>query len=398
MLRQTATFCTVFPTYRDFHFFKDPGQIPFRFAKIGYKARIVCYCSSAEKFAETGKYLDIVKIPGTWFNRKFNAGLLKYLLLHAREIDILNVFHYSWSSLFLAFIYKTINRKGFVYLKLDYCAYALRKPGDSDSMGNGLPDTGTASFKGRIKAILVRRFFVRRVDLWSVEDEQSREILESRHDFLRGKLITVYNGHTSDLPSSVEACPASQKEDIILTAGRLGSWQKATEVLLEAFKSIAPATEYDLHLAGAAESGFESYLESYLKENPFLKARIKYHGPLERKELYSLYCRSKIFCLPSRFEGMAIVFPEAMYYGNVIITTDNTSLKPLVEKHHFGLTVARDNSAILADALLKMASDRETLDEMAANARETASTLLTWDRIIRCLNDEITVRSTETRK
>ncbi len=394
---RTATFCTVFPNYRDFHFFKDPGQIPYRFAKIGYNTRLVCYSSETDTLTVTGKYLSVVKIPDRFTSRKFNAGIVRYLMSNAMGIDILNVFHYSWSSLLFAYIYKLFNRKGFVYLKLDYCAYAVKNPGGAARIGSFPPDKGSTSLKGRIKDIIASRYFVKKVDLWSVEDDYSRQLLESNYDFLRARLITVYNGHTSDLPGSLAGCDSSQKEDIILTAGRLGSMQKATEVLLEAFKSIASLTEYNLHLAGSVEPGFNAYMNSFLRDNPSLFNRVKLHGPLGRDDLYRLYCRSRIFCMPSRFEGMAIVFPEAMYYGNVIITTNNTSLKPLVEKHRFGLVVERDNPGAIADAVLSLARNRELLKEMAVNAQETASTLLSWDNIVELLNDKITEKSTASR-
>ena len=52
---------------------------------------------------------------------------------------------------------------------------------------------------------------------------------------MRGKLIKVYNGHTADLTEHGIVNEYSKKENIIFTAGRLGTHQKATDILLEGF-------------------------------------------------------------------------------------------------------------------------------------------------------------------
>lgn len=391
MKSQQGTFCTVFPNYRDFHFFKDPGQIPYRFSKMGYAAAVVCY-GNDERLYESEKYLKVIKIPDNYRTRKFNSGIVKYLLFNSRKIDILNTFHFSWSSLLFIFIYKTLNRRGFAYLKLDHCVFARSPSERKGSRKNGTLSFGGTTAKSRVKYSVARKFFVRKVDLWSVEDIQSNEVLEAENDYLKGKLITVYNGHTSDLPGTVDFDDHNHKQDIILTAGRLGTIQKATEVLLEAFISVARATKYDLHLAGTVEPAFQAYIEKFLLDDPSLRERIILHGPLGRDELYRLYCRSRIFCLPSRFEGMAIVFPEAMYYGNAIVTTEDVSIKPLIEKYRFGLTVERDDVQALTGAIMKLINDRSLMDAMANRAREVSSTLLNWDSIIYDLRLEIEKR------
>lgn len=390
MKERTRTFCTIFPNFRDFHFYKDPGQIPYRFSKLGYNASLVCYGKGRE-FIESEKYLTIKKLPDNYFARKFNSGILLYLLCNSRKIDILNTFHLSWSSLLFTFFYKTVNRAGFAYLKLDDCAFAGSSVLNSDFAEAG-PRLINERLKSKLKNRIARKFFLKKVDLWSVEDKYSKEIYESRHAFLIGKLITVYNGHTSDLPGSVSICNPEYKEDIILTAGRLGTVQKATDILLDAFRPVALQTNYDLHLAGPVEPAFKAHIKKFREENPSLNNRVIFHGSLDRDQLYSLYCRSKVFCLPSRVEGMAIVFPEAMYYGNAIVTTRDVSLKYLIEQYGFGLMVEKDNSGDLAEALLNVINDKELRDEMARRAKEISSTLLNWDNIIRMLEKEIEIR------
>ena len=111
MKTRNGTFCTIFPGYKDFHFYKDPGQVPYRFSKLGYTSTLVCY-GKEHDFPETEKYLKITCITDRYLSRKFNLGIIFYLLCNSRKIDILNTFHLAWSSLLFVFIYKVINRKG----------------------------------------------------------------------------------------------------------------------------------------------------------------------------------------------------------------------------------------------------------------------------------------------
>ena len=76
---RNGTFCTIFPGYKDFHFYKDPGQIPYRFSKLGYTSTLVCY-GRGHDFPETEKYLKITCITDRYLSRKFNSGIIFYLL------------------------------------------------------------------------------------------------------------------------------------------------------------------------------------------------------------------------------------------------------------------------------------------------------------------------------
>jgi glycosyltransferase involved in cell wall biosynthesis len=389
MKQATGTFCTIFPAYKDYHFYKDPGQIPYRISKLGYESTLICY-GDRKSLQETQKYLKIKCFP--YLYRKFNIAIILYLFFRGKRIDVLNTFHLTWSSLLFVFIYKAVNRRGFAYLKLDNCAYLGVYPWEENIADTHSVSSGRTTFKGRLKNKIAGRFFLKKVDLWSIEDDYSRDHFKKKYEFFRGKLITIYNGHTSDLPGSPALCGFEEKEKIILTAGRLGTFQKATEVLLDAFRLVAEQSDFQLHLAGPVETSFRKYIEDYFSNDPSLKERVFFHGALGRDELYGLYCRSKIFCMSSRYEGMAIVFPEAMYYGNAIVTTWPVSVKELVEKNNLGITVEKDDRDALSGALLTLIGDDALRQGMAERAHEVATSLLNWDKIIHGLDIEIKTR------
>jgi glycosyltransferase involved in cell wall biosynthesis len=392
MKKPAGTFCTLFPGYRDYHFYKDPGQLPYRVSKLGYNALVVCY-GKGRLYPETEKHLRIRAFSERYLSRKFNAAIIWFLLFNSRRIDILNVFHITWSSLLFVFIFRMVNRRGFAYLKLDNCVFSGTYPWEEDYGRGGNVSRAGKSLRQRIRNFVAREFFLDKVSLFSVEDEYSREEFEKRHSFFSGKLVTVCNGHTSDLPGSAGPCDISSKEEIILTAGRLGTYQKATEVLLQAFRLAAPGNSYKLHLAGSVEPSFSHVVETFMDDNPELKERVIFHDALRRDELYRLYCRSRIFCMSSRYEGMAIVFPEAMIYSNPVVTTWPVSLKYFIDRYEVGIATGIDDAEDMARALRRLIEDDRLRLKMAAAAYETASVLMNWDVIVSGLMSEIRKRA-----
>lgn len=384
----------LFPAYRDFHFFKDPGQIPFGFRKIGYNSYIVSY-KNEDKYSITQKHLDLKLIRNSLISRKFNIGIILYLIRQAKQIDILNLFHIKWESLLFAFIYKIFNRKGFVYLKLDNChyigTYPWEKIFDPQKEPVNFLYQPKPSINWKIKCFLMKKYFVKNINLWSVEDKCSHDYFSKEYPFFKNNLIVSYNGHTIDLYNHIKIKSFDEKENIFFSAGRFGTYQKATEILLEAFALSAKDHSWELHLAGSVDKDFKPYIEKYFKKYHDIKNRIVFHGCLDKNELFKLYNRSKIFCLPSRYEGFAIVFSEAMYFKNAIITTPYVSPRNII-KDKMGLLVEKDDVDGLADAIQYLIDDPEKTMVFGENAHMFAVEELNWDVIVNNLHNEIKIR------
>lgn len=387
-------FITIFPTYKDLHFYKDPGQLPYRLSKLGYCAKIVSY-KNVNHYPITEKFIPVKTIPNNRYARKFSIGMILFLIFNSKKIDVLNLFHFKWTSLLFAYWYKTLNPNGFVYLKMDNCHYSGTYPWEKIFDPDKKPMSIfklTNSNKERRRNYLSKKYFVNKVDLWSVEDEASREYYESEYSLFRDKLITVYNGHAIDINERVRVKSFSEKENIILSVGRFGTFQKATEILLKAFRGITENCDWNLHLAGTIDPEFLEYWGNYLEQNPDLENRIIYHGSLEKDKLFELYNLSKIFCLPSRFEGFAIVYSEAMYFGNAIITTPYSSLRDLIEDNELGLLVENDDVKGLAEAMLRLIKNQKLTEKYFNNARRFAKENLSWDKIVFKIDNEINKR------
>lgn len=393
MTERKVKYVTIFPCYKNFHFYKDPGQIAYRFQKAGYDALIVCY-KNEKDYAKTKMHIPVSTVLNNKISRKFNFGMVFFLMINSRGIDILNLFHFKWDSLFFAFVYKLLNPSGFVYLKMDNCFYSgiypwehslnIRKDKSNFSLVR-------VSSKDRLKKFLIPNL-TKYVDLWSIEDEESCKYYENSYQCFKGNIITSYNGHTIDIEKNVADNEFYKKENIILSVGRFGTKQKATEILLEAFVTVAQNSNWILHLAGSVEESFKSIIEIYFQKYPELIGRVIFNGSLEKKVLFDLYNRSRIFCLPSRWEGFANVFSEAMYFRNAIVTTPATSVRDIVIENQFGELVEVDNVEQLSETLLRIIKNPLLNERYANNAKEFCNNNLSWDHITEKLKTEIESR------
>jgi L-malate glycosyltransferase len=392
-LKHKKRFVTLFPAYKNQHFYKDPGQLAYRFSKQGYDAKIVCYQNELD-YSESLRYVKIHTIVKKKYSRKYGFGVILYILRHARKIDVLNVFHLTWDSVWFAFWYKLINPRGFVYLKMDNCIYYGKYPWeDVFERTNGSVEGYNLHLKTWKNTLLDRmmRKFVSYVDLWSIEDEASREHYRERYTFFKDNMITIPNGHSIDLHGKVRVKLFEEKDNIICTASNLGTYSKATDVLLEAYKNISDKTTWNLHLAGPVDKKFQDYLNNYFIKYPHLRERVTFHGKLGRELLYQLYNQAKIFCLPSIYEGWANVFSEAMFFRNAIITSRYVSPGSIID-NKMGILIEKNNVHALEKALLALINDPESTKTYGDYAHQYANDTLNWENIIKKIFGEITHR------
>lgn len=383
-------FVEYFLNYTDIHLFKDPGQIPFRFQKtLGYESYIICN-SGHNEVEETKQYINLLTLPKSRIKRNFK--LISFFIKNKDRIKIFNIFHIGFHNVFIAAICKAIVPNVFVYLKMDNCIYTGPYPWeqifDNTVSPNKVYPYRKESYIQKIKNYILKYHLINKVDLFSVEDNDSKKYYEEKYPFFKNKIVTVLNGHVADLFFSKTAI---DKENIILNIGRLGTYQKATDILLEAFAKIGCKHQYTLHLVGIVDKSFQPFIENYFNNYDSLKNKVIIHGHLDKEKLFDLYCRSKIFCLPSRFEGFAIVFPEAMYFNNAIVTTKYVSPREII-RDKMGLIIEKDNVEELENALSYLIENPDKIKEYGENAHSFAKQYLNWDFIVDQLHTEMIKR------
>ncbi|MGK9477944.1 glycosyltransferase family 4 protein [Melioribacter sp. OK-6-Me] len=388
-------FVTYFPNYSDIHLFKDPGQIPFRFRKtLGYDSYIITN-ESCEKLKETKEYLKIICLPKNKIVRYFK--LILFFLKTRGRLQIFNIFHIGFHNIFVALLCKLFVHDVFIYLKMDNCNYTGPYPWEKIFDKKIIPamvfeENKRVSFGQRIKNFLLKNYLIHIVDLFSVEDEESKIFYENKYPFFKNKIIIVYNGHVVDLfENKSRQHGAKKKDNIILNVGNLGTYSKATDLLLESFAKIRENHNWELHFAGTIDEKFKSYLEDYFIQYPELKSRIHFHGHIDKIKLFQLYQKARIFCLPSRYEGFANVFSEAMYFRNAIITTKYVSPRKIIE-NKAGIIIEKDDPKALANALKYLINNPHLIEKYGEYGHQFAKDKLNWDNIVKKLHQEMVER------
>ncbi|AUX80448.1 glycosyltransferase [Sinorhizobium fredii] len=101
-----------------------------------------------------------------------------------------------------------------------------------------------------------------------------------------------------------------------INVARIHFAQKAQDVLVEAFSSIASEIpEWDLLCVGNAHNADEERKFRELVDRFGLKDRVVWNGGLEHDRLYDALSESQVFVLPSWFEGSPISLAEGLAHG-----------------------------------------------------------------------------------
>ena len=180
----------------------------------------------------------------------------------------------------------------------------------------------------------------------------------------------------------------TQKENIILTVGRIGSAQKRNEELLEAFAKVYKRLpNWQVRLVGGVEPGFERWLKDFCLHYPRISRQIVLTGPIfEKSELLSEYKRAKIFALTSVLEGgTPNVVAEALFSGCYMITSEIDAADDVIDEGRCGQKYECGDTNALADILCHACMDEERLLQGGRRAIAYAQEEYDFQKIIQRL-------------
>ena len=324
-------FVTLFPAAENVHLLKDVGIIPYIMHRdYGYDSTLVCFHNSAiySALEDEVKGLKIEFLaPEPYQFGNVSKHVLSYLRNNAKQIDILNLYHHTAESMIYALVYRLFNPRGVVYIKLDISIQKFDK--QRKQLIHPLRIAG------------YNLFFKCVTQLVSCEIPTAKVYLEKVFPSLRKQLILLTNG--IDTVPMEQTCmhrkTFQEKENILLTVGRIGAPEKNHELLLQSLTQVE-LKDWRVVFIGPIAPAFTDYLTTYFDQNPHLKERIIFTGNISnRAELYSWYNRAKLFCLTSRFESFGIVLAEALYFGNYILSTGVESIQYITDNERLGKVV-----------------------------------------------------------
>lgn len=275
---------------------KDCGLIPFLLHK-NYNYNVSMVGAWNGEYPNSEKYIKGVEmefLPDGNIQTK-----LQYIMEHAKEIDALLLRGCYPSNFPVAAAYKQNNPDGKIYVGLD----ARIKWMDGIEWDNDL-----------------FRTFMECCDVAATSGRSVQKFLNEKWPW---KIEYIPNGWY-DFSHSQKELVFENKKNRILTVGRLGSPEKATEMLLEAFAKIADKVpDWELRLVGSIETPFQAYIEAYFKLFPHLDKRVQFVGLItDRVRLFQEYQDAKIFALSSSREGgTPNVISDALYAGCVTAVT-----------------------------------------------------------------------------
>jgi glycosyltransferase involved in cell wall biosynthesis len=182
-----------------------------------------------------------------------------------------------------------------------------------------------------------------------------------------------------------------------LTVARLGTPQKRTDLLLEAFAIFSVENpEWKLRLVGSMEPDFERYFHDFLKKNSNLRNRIDYVGLIyDREQLACEYERAKIFTLCSDWESFGIVQVEAMSKGCALLCSDFKSAVNIIDDGNFGYYFRRGDINDYAVKMHKLARNEKLMEDISERIQVYAKDNFSWNNTIKPIIDFINEKGRE---
>lgn len=373
-------FVTLFEKTENIHLIKDVGQIPYLMHHyFGYDSTIVTYKNNAlyPYLDDEVKGLKLKFIPKVQLGR-YSLSALVHLFLNARNIDVLHLFHHREKTYLNFLIYKWRNPNGIAFLKSD--------------MGlNSIKEYDGFVPKKRQKYAIRQWLFDKvlpKLDVLAIETQEGYEYACNRYPNHTDKIFFMPNGiNIERMHTLMPVKTFADKENIILTVGRIGAPEKNNELLLSAIEKL-DLWDWKVVLIGPIEKRFDSVVEKFFQKNPHLKERVIFTGAIyDRKLLFDWYARSKIFCLTSIEESFGFVLIEAMVYANYVVTTSISSANEITDFGKCGTIVSSETE--LSEQLRVLIEGFSQVEGIAELAKERTRSRYDWKTILGTLNDFI---------
>lgn len=339
-------FYTLYQTKDGIDLLKDQGMVPYYMGKLGYESHFISFIKPDPQdiFQKEVPELILDTLEDNGKLPKYPPLLMAYkdvfrfIYQNRKQIDIFNPYYIKHSILYGMF-YKLVRSKGLLYVKLDMdpiqCERELKQPFNF------------------IRKFVYGCYLKYIVDKITVESTTGEKFLQKHYNIDGSKLLYIPNGIDDRYLAHVPVEPFDKKENIILTVGRIGTFQKNTEMLLAACKRICWRDDWKLYVVGPCTEEFKEKIVEFYRETN-LQDRVVFIGSIyDKRELSRLYNRAKIFCLTSRYESFGIVCVEAQSYGEYFISTPIVTANDFIPNEKVGKIVnTADELAMQVNTLM----------------------------------------------
>ena len=204
-----------------------------------------------------------------------------------------------------------------------------------------------------------------------------KHVLSDVHLF-RSELLS--NGAPLDAIVAVEDIRPSLDlpSEYIFTAGHL-IHRKGVDIVITAL-GIAKERGVTLNLVVAGDGPDRESLVQLANQHN-VSGQILFLGNRSHQEVLSLMKSCLVFVLASRAEGMPLVIAEAMACGKAVIGSNVDGVPEIVQDGKTGILVPSEDARSLADALIRLCSDRVLRDALSRQGKEWAFREYNWEVI-----------------
>ena len=348
--------------FQEMYFSKDIFLIPFYIAKTKGIPLEVCFSEYIGENSMPKEHRG-VKIKR---QKKNNVlAMFSCIVAQAWTIDTLFLNGCSAKHMLMVRLYKLLYPKGKIVVFGD-----MERPQAEEFADNGL--VYSSGLLGLLKKGLVRYFFNHVSYL--VANTEAFYIMKDLCDRKGWKVpIHFYPGLDDELfyQYGMERIPFEKKEKMIICVGRIGNYQKNTEMLFEALEQVKELGDWKIYMIGPITASFDlkdkgdfhTIIDNFFKLNPRYRGKLFFTGMIyEQKELFTYFNRAKVLLSTARHEGFANVYSQAAAFGCYIISTDVGGADVGSNQWHFGTKIVQEDSEKLANVLNSLVNDELNMD------------------------------------
>lgn len=378
-MQKSKNITLIFEHFSSEHLGKDPFLVPYYLGKmLGYTVCIVYpKQKTCQNLPSEINGVKMIQLPLRGSERSKEiirySEFYKYVWNNALKIDLMMRFFDIPLSRKLSIIYKIRNPHGKFYLKMD--ANPLHLISQTPS---------STSVLGRLKFKLLDTFSKRCIDIVSCETKLAFDNLrnsESEWNHWGSKMVLMPNGFDEELfaKSHIIEKNFTEKANVMITVGRLGTPPKNTSMLLKALEKVE-MRDWKCYLIGSIEDSFQNEITSFYERCPEKINNVIFTGPIyDKKELWEYYNNSKLFVLSSKFESFALVYVEAKRFGNYILTTPVGAAFDVTADGKYGDLVCQDDADMMAEKIQKIIDGETNVDVYSGYNPDN----LSWENCVR---------------
>ena len=238
-----------------------------------------------------------------------------------------------------------------------------------------------AGWKNRAYGV-IERHYLRSVDGFVFNSETTRKAVHDQIGADKPNVLAYPAGDRFDVSMTEQDVTERANADGPLRILFLGNVieRKQLHVLIEALGYTGNASiRVDVVGGLEIEPDYANEVRQQV-ESEGLGDKVAFHGPLSDDALRTRFEKAHVLVVPSSYEGFGIVYLEGMAFGMPAIATDSGAAHEIITNRRDGFLVPMGSAPELSIRLRDLATDRQRLARMGAQALKRFARHPTWEQ------------------